>query len=298
MGKIVWLASYPKSGNTWLRFFFYAYFALDPKKHDRLDVNDPGLRSFSAQDVTPDWFQPFLGMPVADAGPADFARVRPQAHRMIADSAPGMVIVKTHNVFEPDHGTHMITPDVTAGAIYVVRNPLDVVASVRDHYGHRTMGAAIDMLNRNDMRSDGGARHIGNLFGSWSRNVESWVGAPRRGVFPVRYEDLHENPEKIFAWLIGVLGKEVDEDRLRWAIGLTRFENLQRSETESGFSEASERGGAFFRKGVSGGWRDALTTGQVKRIVEKNHEMMRRFGYLDEKLERFAPKPKKAKTRR
>ena len=302
MGKIVWLASYPKSGNTWLRLFLYAYFKLDPAKTDRIDLNDPGISAFSTQDVNRHWFDPFLGVPCETSTLADAARCRVRAHRMIAEATPGIAMVKTHNSFEADHGVPNITAEVTAGAIYIVRNPLDVVVSVKNHFGHRSMGDAIAMLNASTAKIDADEKRVANFIGSWSRNVESWAGDRRQGIFPVRYEDMLADPEKIFGWIIGVLGHEVDEERLKWAVAATSFGKLRAAEDETGFGEGSSRSQAFFRKGVANDWRDALTTGQVRKIVEKNHEMMRRFGYLDEKLERFAPKPKakakKLKARR
>ena len=293
MGKIVWLASYPKSGNTWLRFFLYAYFKLDPKKDQGIDLNDPALKAFSTQDVRSEWFRPFLDKPFEEATPADIAAVRRRAHEMIAKGSRGGVFVKTHNAFVMDHGVHNITPEVTAGAVYIVRNPRDVVVSAKDHFGHKTIDHAIQQLNSPNWRLTGTDRQASNLLGSWAQHVESWVGAPRRGIFPVRYEDMLEDPEKVFGWIIGLLGHEVDEERLRFALSLTSFDRMKAREAETGFGEKSRHSEAFFRRGVAGGWREALTIGEAKRIVEKNHEMMARFGYLDERLARFVPKTKK-----
>ncbi|MEL6793743.1 MAG: sulfotransferase domain-containing protein [Pseudomonadota bacterium] len=293
MGKILWLASYPKSGNTWLRLFLYAYFKLDPLKDEAVDLNDQGLRYFSTQDVNRAWFDTLFPEGTEDITPEMAAAVRRKAHQRIADATPGMAFVKTHNTFEVDRGSHNVTPEATAGALYIVRNPLDVAVSVKNHFGHRTMGRAIDQLNTKNWRLKQDALRVSNLIGSWSQNVESWIGQQRRGIFPVRYEDMLETPEKVFGWIIGVLGHEVDEARLRWAIDITSFDKLKRREEASGFAEQSTKAETFFRRGVAGDWREALTTGQVKQIVEKNHEMMRRFGYLDERLERFVPKPKK-----
>ena len=158
--------------------------------------------------------------------------------------------------------------------------------------GERVEDLAIQQLNRPNWRLDGNGRQAANLLGSWSQHVESWAGAPRRGIFPVRYEDMLADPEKVFGWIVGLLGHEVDEERLRFALDITRFDRMKAREEETGFGEKSRHSEAFFRRGVSGGWRDALTMGQAKRVVEKNHAMMARFGYLDERLARFVPKPK------
>lgn len=297
MGKIIWLASYPKSGNTWLRFFLYAYFKLDPARDQRIDINDQGIRYFCTQDVNYDWYQAALGDRLPKASAQEVAAHRRAAHHMIADNAPGVVMVKTHAAFLPDKGVPNITPEVTAGAIYVVRNPLDVACSLKGHFGHKSLGGAVKQLNAKDWRAASTAERVTSLIGSWSQNVESWAGDRRNGIFPVRYEDMIADPEKIFGWIIGVLGHEVDKERLRWAIDLTSFDRMQAAETEHGFREQSRHNDSFFRRGVAGGWRDELSTGQVRDIVQANHAMMRRFGYMDEKLERFAAKPSPAKKR-
>lgn len=297
MGKIVWLASYPKSGNTWLRFFLYAYFKLDPARDRKIDINDIGIRYFCTQDVNNDWYEKALGDRLPTATAEEVARHRRAAHKMIADNAPGVIMVKTHSAFMADRGVPNITPEFTAGAIYVVRNPLDVVCSVKTHFGHKSLGGAVKQINAADWRSLSNARQVTNLIGSWSQNVESWVGDRRNGIFPVRYEDLIADPEKVFGWIIGVLGHQVDEDRLRWAIGLTRFDRMRAAEAEDGFREQSRHNDQFFRRGVAGGWRDELSTGQVRDIVQANHAMMRRFGYMDERLERLAAQPSPTKKR-
>lgn len=296
MGKIVWLASYPKSGNTWLRFFLYAYMKLDPAKDDRIDLNDPGLKNFSTQDINREWFEPLLGKPAADASSRDVAAHRRAAHVAIAKAAPAAIMVKTHNIFAMDHGVHTITPEVTAGAIYIIRNPLDVLPSLKDHFGHRTMGRAMQQLNTRGWRTPPGQNRVSGLIGSWSQNVESWAGDRRAGVFPVRYEDMIAEPERIFGWILGVLGQDVDDERLKWALRLTALDRMKAAEAETGFGEKPEHATAFFRRGGAGGWREALSGGQVKQVVEANHAMMDRFGYLDDKLRRFIPKGAKPKA--
>ena len=193
--------------------------------------------------------------------------LRRAAHERIAAAAKGVAFVKTHNAFIMDHGAPAITPHVTAGAVYVVRNPLDVVLSLKDHYGHRSIGDAIEQMNAPGFRISADRGRVGTAVGSWSGHVESWAGAPRRGILPVRYEDMLAAPEVAFARVIRTLGNDVDDARLRWAVGLASFDRLKAAEAETGFSERSSRSAAFFRKGVAGGWREALSPGQVRAVV-------------------------------
>ncbi|MEO0363476.1 MAG: sulfotransferase domain-containing protein [Pseudomonadota bacterium] len=290
MGKIIWLASYPKSGNTWLRLFLYAYFRLDPTKGEAIDFGDPALRDFSVQDVQPRWWRPLLGKDPIDASPDELALKRREAQASIAASAPGLVFAKTHNAFIADRGVPNIAPETTAGAFYVVRNPLDVVVSSKDHFGIPTIDLAIQQLNAPDFRLGGSGGKAANLLGSWSQHVESWAGRPRNGIFTLRYEDMLEDPTTVFGWVIGRLGHQVDPDRLAFAVAATRFDRMRTLEDRTGFEETSRYGERFFRRGVAGGWREAMTIGHARRVVEANHAMMERFGYLDERLARLRPK--------
>lgn len=290
MGRLLWIASYPKSGNTWVRLFLYAYAELGRGPVERLDLDAPAFDAFSVQDNHRSWYEPALERPWEEATRRDAAAARPKVHAAMAEAGPGFVPVKTHNLMAATDGVPTITAAVTAGAIYIVRNPLDVAISVKDHFGAKSIGKAIQQMNFDDYRQKRDARFVDAPVGSWRRNVESWAGARRSGVHVVRYEDMLAKPDEVFASILGKIGAPPDPARLKDAIRLTRFDALAAAEREDGFRERSGHAGAFFARGSAGHWRETLTTGQVRAIVGHNHAMMRRFGYLDGPLERFAPK--------
>ncbi len=130
MGNIVWLASYPKSGNTWLRAFL-ANLVADAGAP--LPLGD--LPQYCEDEARPELFTALAGRPSTDLTFEEICALRPRVHADIAARSPGTRLVKTHNCagFVGSHPLH--DASVTAGAIYVVRNPLDVAVSMMHHFG-------------------------------------------------------------------------------------------------------------------------------------------------------------------
>src|SRR4051812_47501560 len=129
MGRIIWLASFPKSGNTWMRAFLHNLLR-DPR--DGYDINRLGEFSFS--DSTGHFFQQYLTKPFSEWTRLEVMETRGKVQRDISRLSTDDVFVKTHNAHVEFEGLPMIHMELTAGAIYIVRNPLDVCISLADHY--------------------------------------------------------------------------------------------------------------------------------------------------------------------
>ncbi len=275
MSSIVWLASYPKSGNTWLRALLANYLTNAPAP---VAINDLPRFSLSDNHVRP--YVELSGKSEQALAAAEIHRLRPAVHRRLAESAEGRVFVKTHNAIAALDGVPLITPEVSACALYVVRNPLDVLPSFADHYG-LTIERAIAALNnpRNVTLPQPGVTF--QLLSSWSIHVTSWLDSAPFPIHALRYEDLAEAPEATFSGALGFLGLEPEPERVGRAIAHSRFSELARQEDERGFIERAKGARRFFRQGKAGGWRAALAAAQVKAVVAAHGEIMRRFGYLD-----------------
>jgi len=243
MGKIVWLASYPKSGNTWLRAFLHNFLRNPDEAYDLNRMDE-----YSLGDSGGIFYQKFLRKPVKEMTEEEIMILRPKVQEMHTRSTPDNVFVKTHNALVEYLDRPMISMEHTAAAVYVVRNPLDVLISHADHYG-TTIDESIDIMNSPNAKSDSGIHSVFELQCSWSRHVESWTGRPHRALHVMRYEDLHLRPLETFGGLVGFLGLPPDRDRLRRAIVLSSFKALRKQEEEHGFRERSTAQERFFREG-------------------------------------------------
>lgn len=274
MGGLVWLASYPKSGNTWVRIFLHN---LITDSQESYDINKMSV--LSVGEFAAGWYKDFLDKPVSEASVEEMASVRSRAHGKIAGATNGLIFVKTHNAMIVHGGTPTITPEYTAGAIYIVRNPLDVAVSYSHHLG-LDIDSTIQLMNTSSAASPATDRMAYQVFGSWSEHVLSWTRKPAPSLFVIRYEDILAGPEIPFSALAEFLYLRPTARQLERAIENASFDKVRLQEEEQGFSERSEKSDRFFRKGESGQWKDVLSDHQVQAIVDAHHEQMIRFGYL------------------
>lgn len=279
MSQILWLASFPKSGNTWLRAFLANYLRDDP-----LPVNINALPELSYSDIRTSYYEQVSGKTIAELKTAEISRLRPSVHRMLAAARPGLVFVKTHSVLTQLDGVPTITPDVTWGAVYVVRNPLDVGVSFGHHYG-----IAMDNVPRalcfNGLKTAPQPDTVVQLLSDWSTHLRSWLNAPGLRRKLVRYEDMVKSPKKTFGEVIDFLDMKKDRERVKRAIRHSSFRTLAEQERRSGFVEHSTKSEQFFRRGGVGAWRNELSDEQAQHMIRHHREMMVEMGYLSAKGE-------------
>ena len=278
MGGIIWLASYPKSGNTWVRTFINNLL-LDPE--EPVDINN--ISNLTLGDAKKSWYEKAGGLPFDRYSMGQVIGLRPKVHQVIAQSQDDRVFVKTHSIFGNVHGVPQITLEYTSGAIYIIRNPLDVVISLSSHFG-LSLDQAIQLMNDpeggTDETREGGT--IRQYFGSWSGHANSWTHFDQKRMHLMRYEDMLENPAETFGGMARFLGLNLPKDQLDRAIEFSSFDVVRKQEDEKGFKERSSKNDRFFRVGKAGQWKDILTNDQVDRIVNSHHQAMTRYGYLPE----------------
>lgn len=275
MGKIIWLASYPKSGNTWLRAFLHN-FLRNPD--EPFDINE--LSRFCSHDSSAHKYKEIAGRPTGNMTKEEIAQLRPKVHEAMTKVYPDNVFAKTHNALMMDRGTPTITMECTAAAIYVVRNPLDVAISLA-HHTSQSIDKAISELAQVS-ETDNTDELVYEHRGSWSDHVLSWTRQPHAGLHVMRYEDAVADPMKAFAGVVRFLGLPVPPERLEKAIRFSSFDSLKAQEEEKGFAERYDGQEIFFRAGKAGQWREALTGDQVQRIIARHGKQMARFGYVPE----------------
>ena len=274
MGNIVWLASYPKSGNTWLRAFLANLLAnrIEP-------VPLAELRAYCDDESFPERYAELAGKPATTLDFEAVSGLRHQVHALIAAAHPRNVFAKTHNPALYPEGDPIHNPTVTAAAIYVVRNPLDVVVSMTHHFG-LDIDAAIDFLGHEQAGAPNEALFIGQWLGSWSTHVAGWADQKFHRVLVLRYEDLLEKPAKAFGKVVKLVAPTADAGRVERARKHASFRTLAQMETRDGFIERSGHAERFFRSGRAGVWRDVLTREQALRVIDQHRVQMARFHYI------------------
>jgi aryl sulfotransferase len=272
---IVWITSYPKSGNTWLRVFLANLLADSAVG---VAIHDLPVRLHAASRAV---FDELAGIDSSDLTEAEAAALRPLIYRQLAATLEPPVFIKTHDRYgRTAAGEPLFPAEITAAVIYIVRNPLDVAVSYA-HHDALPLDRIIDRMADDGFVMAGPGRiHLRQHVGSWSGHVRSWCAEAPLPVEVVRYEDLRQQAVERFARVAAAAGVPRPVEQVQRAMELSGFERLQRQEARHGFPEAPAGAGAFFRSGRSGEWREALTRSQVERIVRDHGAFMSRFGYL------------------
>ena len=280
MNQINWLASYPKSGNTWTRIFLTNYMNAADQPADINHLKGGPIASDR------DLFDRWAGVEASDLSTQDIEDFRPHVYRQMALHIAEPLYIKVHDACTRNSEGELLFPkDVTAAVIYIIRNPLDVAVSYAHHSGH-AVAQIVKLLceaNANVIENPKFlSPQIPQRLLSWSKHVLSWVDESELPVTVVRYEDMLTQPETEFKRIILSLKLALDPARLSKAVELSAFETIQKQENTTGFSERAMKADTpFFRQGRSGGWQNELNSELVDKIIEANADVMRRFGYLD-----------------
>jgi aryl sulfotransferase len=280
MSRIIWLASYPKSGNTWLRAFLSNF---ERNSDTPADIDDLDTAKISSDRRVAD---NALGVECSDLTPNEIDRWRPAVYRNLAEQSQNTVYLKTHDAYTFNSEAEPLFPsDVTSAAVYLVRNPLDVAVSYA-HHGMSALDESIELMSRETQALAGWDDRLSfqlrQRLLSWSGHVVSWLDQKAIRLHVMRYEDMCRQPEEEFAGAVRFLGLEQNCERVRRAVAFSSFETLRRQELEHGFKEKPRGAASFFRSGRVGSWREVLTKEQVERLIRDHGAVMNRLGYLPE----------------
>ena len=279
MSNILWLASYPKSGNTWLRTFFANFLSASDAPVDINSLRNDLLGNRHEFDFA-------LGLESSDLTPLEIDDLRQSVYRWLAlNNTSSLLVEKIHDSFPyaPDRSPSL--PTAISKIIYVIRNPLDIVPSAAAFFGFTIEETIQRFSNPNWTMTKFGYHlfsHLPQHVGKWDSHVCSWVDQPFIPVLVLRYEDMWLKPTETFTNAARFAGFPNSPDRVAQAIRFSSFDELQRQEKQAGFQSRPAFTKVFFRKGKIGAWREELTSDQVTRIIADHGAVMRRFGYLDQ----------------
>ncbi|TQV79816.1 sulfotransferase domain-containing protein [Denitrobaculum tricleocarpae] len=274
--KLVWLASFPKSGNTWLRVFL-ANYIMNSK--EPFPINKIHMLTFSDMMGSP--YEKLTGKLLRDLSDIEIHSFRPRVHRALASQKADVMLVKTHQAVLNLQEISTVTLDVTKASIYILRNPFDVAVSYAHHCGLQP-SETLKLLSskRHNTRGDGKTT-VPQYLGRWCDHVRSWVDDEQLSPLVLRYEDMKQRPEIEFAKAVQHLGMKVDEERLRRAIRFSSFDELASQESEDGFVERARNADRFFRGGRVGDGLACFTEAEVESVIEDHRAVLQRFRYLD-----------------
>ena len=192
MKKIIWIASYPKSGNTFLRSFLSAYF-----------FSDSGKFEF-------DLLYNILQFPSLKFSKNDMSSKKETAQNWILNQnhffSHKDVFLKTHNSLITAFGNDFTKPEYSLGVIYVIRDPRNVITSVKNHNDLDSYDEALKfMQDENKVLED--YPHLKNyaktnIVNSWRINYRSWLSNKSFRRVTIRYEDMVKNPTQTFEKLV------------------------------------------------------------------------------------------------
>ena len=275
MFKNIFLASYPKSGNTWLRAIILS--ALQQK--NIINVKDLSKIRLLSDKMN---FTSFKNKIYEKKGLIDYDWMSKNiilCQKKLNENTKYNFFFKTHSVRHKS----FTNETVNAGFIYIVRDPRDVVVSLSYFLGIN-LDEAINQVvfNKQLMTNTNGARE---LVSNWELNIKSWLEYKTVPCLFIRYEDLLIKPNniilKIIAFINIVTNKNIlnNKKNIDKIIKNTNFKILQSQEISNGFNEASKHS-KFFRSGTLNQWKDVLSNTQVQIIDNNLQPLMKYFNYI------------------
>ena len=279
---IIWISSYPKSGNTWVRALLSSYFySKDGNFHfDLLEQ----IKEFPKH-------SDYLNEISVNRNLADIAKEWIPAQRKLnLKHNNSTFFLKTHSAICNVEGSDFTDKENSLGAIYVVRDPRNVILSLSNHFDYSIEKSLEMICNKKQIITNPTKenRYFGfTVVSDWQNHYRTWKNFKLVEVKIVKYEDLILSPKNTFISILNFINKfmqvDIDEDRIKNVLMSTEFSKLQQSENKYGFKESSNMSGfnkKFFNLGPKNDWKNLLKK-EIKEKIE-NHfkEEMKELGYL------------------
>ena len=276
---IVWISSYPKSGNTWIRTFISTYYLSSNDKFDFKMLKN--IRQFP--------HEKFFNKKINDINSAinnwDLAQKN-------INQKNELIFLKTHAALVKINNIPFTNNKNTLGAIYVVRDPRNVVTSLSNHY-QLTFDESLEfmtnkkkfLLKKNDPSNFGNF----TFLNSWSEHYKSWLYTKQFNLLFIKYEDLENDTFNTFKKIVEFLNKimkkkeKIDGNRLIKIIDAVSFETLKKKENDEGFPEAvinnKKQKINFFYLGKDNKWQNLLSRKQINTINNIFNDDLKKLGY-------------------
>jgi len=278
--NVIWLASYPKSGNTWFRVFLTnLIYESEAPAH----INDLAETSIASSRKI---FDEYTGLSSSDLSFEEIDKLRPEVYRMQSQESNELLFKKVHDKFYfVDKDQALFPPEITQACVYFIRNPLDVAVSFAYHSA-KDVQRMVKVLNDSAYafcdNNDRLPNQLRQILGTWSEHVASWTTQKLIPVHVVRYEDMKQNTFETFKKAVQFIGIKKSDQQIKTAIEKSDFKILAQQEQEKGFKEKMIKSKSFFRKGEIGDWRNYLDEKMKNEIINNHKTIMKKYGYLDD----------------
>ena len=282
---IFWIASYPKSGNTWLRTLISAYY------YSKDGIFDQSILKYIGQFPEK---RHFVGFNYNQENVADTTKLWIKSQEKI-NADKKIRFFKTHNVFGKINGCDFTNKQNSAGCIYIVRDPRNVITSLKNHYEMNYETSLKWMTDPNKFIYDvERVEQYGysdfQFISSWSMNYKSWRVQKKIPIKIIQYEDLLKETYIVFKDIIEFINKslnikeEINIDKLRNSVNSTYFDKLKSDEKKNGFVEAvptrsSKEKIPFFNLGPDNDWKKILDKYQQIKLNDMFEEDLIKLGY-------------------
>ena len=277
---IIWLASYPKSGNTWVRLFLDS---LLFKQDGNVDINDIGIKQFPLRGD-------FSGLTDKIDDENEFVKNCNLAQTKI-NLDNEIKFLKTHHALWRNGNYSFTNTENTLGVIHIIRDPRNVITSILNHFNRDDYVHALEFM-KNPLqcigdRERGNSADLMTIISSWGNHYSSWRKFKKNNLL-IKYEDLINKPEEEFLKLCNFVEKitslKFEKNLVLKAIKNCEFDKLNRQEETNGFREGAKniigKNNKFFYLGPKNNWKKLLNK-EIKCEIEKLFEKeMLEIGYL------------------
>jgi hypothetical protein len=280
---IIWLASYPKSGNTWVRSVLTSLF-----KKNQSEVDFKDLHFIRQYPLRSDFTK--LSVNIDDINELSKNWINSQN---IINSDKKLKFLKTHYSLCNIQGNYFTNKENTFGAIYIVRDPRNIITSINHHFSHKNIHKSLEFIfddnkvlgfSNSHLKKD---NHIITPIASWGTHYNSWK-LMQKNFLLIKYENLLSNPKNEFTRIIKFVEKifnlTFEETLKNYAIQNNTFEKLKKIEKIKGFEESVLKADGtkkkFFNLGPNNDWKKILDP-KIADLIEDRFEVeMKELGYL------------------
>jgi len=279
---IIWIASYPKSGNTWLRSLLSTYYFTKDGNFSFQILNN--IKSFPSSSYFEKYSENF-------SEPESTAKYWISEQRSI-NLDKRIKFLKTHNALCKIDGYSFTDENNSIGAIHIVRDPRNVLTSLSNHYQIKKLDALEFMLQEQKAiveKKDN--RYVGfNPLFSWSMHEKSWSECKKFPVLTIRYEDLQLETfvtlKKVISFISKLTNKKnsFQREKAKKTISSCEFNKLKKMENELGFNEAisSKLTGEkikFFNLGKDNDYKKLLEKDLIEKMNFLFKEQIKKYEY-------------------